>query len=351
MTQTGNIILDVVIIVIKIVIVLGVNLTIVAYLTLAERRVSAFMQDRLGPNRVGPAGLLQPIADGIKFFTKEEIIPAQSSKLIYLMAPSFVLFPAFLTYAVIPVGPTFSAWGYSFQMEIANLNIGILYILALTSFVVYGVVLAGWSSNSKYPLIGGLRSAAQMISYELPLGLSIIGVLMIVGSLRLSEIVNFQTHLLWGFLPRWNVVLQPLGFLIFLIAAFAESNRLPFDMAEAEPELVGGYHTEYGSMKFASFMLGEYAGMITSAALMTTLFFGGWDFPWVNESALGVWGILLAVIAFSLKTGFFLFLYLWVRWTLPRFRYDQLMRLGWKILLPLALVNIVVTAIVMAFLV
>ena len=349
MTQTGNIILDVVIIVVKIAIVFGVNLTIVAYLTLAERRVSAFMQDRLGPNRVGPQGLFQPIADGVKFFTKEEIIPAKSDKFLYLLAPAIVFFPAFLTYAIIPVGPSFSAWGHSFQMQIANLNIGILYIFALTSFVVYGIVLAGWSSNSKYPLMGGLRSSAQMISYELTLGLAVMGVLMIVGSLRLNDIVNYQNYVLWGFLPRWGVVLQPLGFIIFLIASFAESNRLPFDLPEAEPELVGGYHTEYGSMKFALFFLGEYAGLITSSALITTLFFGGWDFPWVNESALGAWGVILGMIAFAAKTGFFLFFYLWIRWTLPRFRYDQLMRIGWKSLLPLALANIVITAIVMVF--
>ncbi|NOY76363.1 MAG: NADH-quinone oxidoreductase subunit NuoH [Calditrichaeota bacterium] len=349
MTQTGNIILDVVIIVVKIAIVFGVNFTILAYLTLAERRVSAFMQDRLGPNRVGPQGLFQPIADGVKFFTKEDIIPAKSDKFLYLLAPAVVFFPAFLTYAIIPVGPTFSAWGHSFQMQIANLNIGILYIFALTSFVVYGIVLAGWSSNSKYPLMGGLRSGAQMISYELSLGLSIIGILMIVGSLRLSDIVTYQNNLLWGVLPRWGVVLQPLGFIIFLIASFAESNRLPFDLPEAEPELVGGYHTEYGSMKFALFFLGEYAGLITSSALIATLFFGGWDFPWVNESALGAWGVVLGMIAFAVKTGFFLFFYLWIRWTLPRFRYDQLMRIGWKSLLPLALVNIVITAIVMVF--
>jgi len=349
MTQTGNIILDVVIIVVKIAIVFGVNFTILAYLTLAERRVSAFMQDRLGPNRVGPQGLFQPIADGVKFFTKEDIIPAKADKFLYLLAPAVVFFPAFLTYAIIPVGPSFSAWGHSFQMQIANLNIGILYIFALTSFVVYGIVLAGWSSNSKYPLMGGLRSSAQMISYELTLGLAIIGILMIVGSLRLNDIVAYQNNVLWGFLPRWGVVLQPLGFIIFLIASFAESNRLPFDLPEAEPELVGGYHTEYGSMKFALFFLGEYAGLITSSALIATLFFGGWDFPWVNESALGAWGVVLGMIAFAVKTGFFLFFYLWIRWTLPRFRYDQLMRIGWKSLLPLALANIVITAIVMVF--
>ena len=351
MTTTGNILLDIVIIVVKIAVILGVNMLILTYMTLAERRVSAFMQDRLGPNRVGPMGLFQPFADGVKFIAKEDIIPAKADKAIYLMAPVLVFFSALITYAVIPVGPTFSAWGKTFQMSIANLNVGILYIFALTSFVVYGIALAGWSSDSKYPLMGGLRSSAQMISYEISMGLAVIGVLMIVGSLRLNAIIDFQaSHLLWGFLPRWLVILQPLGFLIFLVAAFAETNRLPFDMPEAEPELVGGYHTEYGSMKFALFFMGEYAGLITSSALITTLFFGGWDFPWVNESALGIWGVLLGIVAFSAKVGFFLFFYLWVRWTVPRFRFDQLMKLGWKYLLPLGLFNIVVTAIVMLFL-
>jgi len=350
MAQGGQILVDILIIVVKILVVLGVNLSILAYMILAERRVSAFIQDRYGPNRVGPEGLLQPVADGLKFFFKEDVIPTQVEKVLYMMAPMLIMMPALLTYAVIPFGAPLSALGRTIQLQIANLNIGVLYILALFSLGVYGIILGGWASNSKYPLLGGLRSAAQMISYELSLALSIVGVLMVVGSLRLEQVVSFQNDLLFGFLPRWNVFLQPLGFVIFLVAAFAENNRLPFDLPEAEPELVGGYHTEYSSMKFAMFFKGEYAAMITSSALMATLFLGGWDFPFVDESRLGLWGVLLSIGAFSAKTGFFLFLFLWVRWTLPRFRYDQLMRLGWKVLLPLAFFNILATGAVMSLL-
>ena len=316
-------------------------------LTLAERRVAAFIQDRYGPNRVGPQGMFQPIADGVKFFLKEDVIPSHVEKVLYVLAPTFVLTPALISFAVIPFGEPFSAFGREISMQIADLNVGLLYIFALASLMVYGLALGGWASNSKYPLMGGLRSSAQMISYEISMGLSIIGVLMISGSLRLNDVVAQQNTLLWGFLPHWNVFLQPLGFIIFLVAAYAETNRLPFDLPEAEPELVGGYHTEYSSMKFAMFFMGEYVALITSSALITTLFFGGWDFPWVDESALGVWGIVLSIVAFSAKTLFFLFLYLWVRWTLPRFRFDQLMRLGWKIMLPLALLNVVLTGIIM----
>jgi len=347
MAQTGYALVDILIVLAKILVVIGVNMTLLMILILAERRISAFMQDRYGPNRVGPQGMFQPIADGVKFFLKEDVIPTQVEKVLYVLAPALVLTPALLTFAVIPFGQPFTAIGREITMQIASLNVGLLYIFALVSLTVYGLVLGGWASNSKYPLLGGLRSSAQMISYEVSMGLSVIGVLMISSSLRLSDVVAQQNTLLWGFLPRWNVFLQPLGFIIFLIAAYAETNRLPFDLPEAEPELVGGYHTEYSSMKFAMFFMGEYIALITSSALIATLFFGGWDFPWVNEAALGVWGVVLSVIAFTAKTVFFLFLYLWVRWTLPRFRFDQLMRLGWKVMLPLALVNVVVTGIVM----
>jgi|Deesub1362B_J571_1020462.scaffolds.fasta_scaffold03177_5 NADH-quinone oxidoreductase subunit H len=347
MAEAGYAFIDIAVLLVKIALVLGVNLLLLALMTLAERRVAGFMQDRYGPNRVGPEGLFQPIADGVKFLFKEDVIPSHVEKVLYILAPSLVLAPALLTFAVIPFGGTLSAFGREIQLQIANLNVGLLYIFALASLTVYGLVLGGWASNSKYPLLGGLRSSAQMISYEISMGLSVIGVLMIAGSLRLNDVVAQQNTLLFGVLPNWNVFLQPLGFLIFLIAAFAETNRLPFDLPEAEPELVGGYHTEYSSMKFAMFFMGEYVALITSSALITTLYFGGWDFPYVDESALGVWGVVLSVLAFSVKTGFFLFLYLWVRWTLPRFRFDQLMNLGWKVMLPLALLNVVLTGIVM----
>jgi NADH-quinone oxidoreductase subunit H len=339
--------LDVTILLTKIIVVIGVYFLILMIMELAERRVSAFIQDRLGPNRVGPQGILQPVADGVKFLFKEDIVPHQVDKVLYLLAPMLVMTPALMTAAVIPFGKSLFAFGREIPLQIADLNVGLLYIFAMVSLAIYGTVLAGWAANSKYPLLGGLRASAQMISYELPLGLAVVGVLMLTGSLRLNEVVAWQSGSLFGFLPRWNVFTQPLGFIIFLIVSFAETNRLPFDLPESEPELVGGYHTEYSSMKFAMFFMGEYIALITSSAVLATLFFGGWDVPWVDETALGNWGTLLSVIAFALKTGFFLFLYLWVRWTLPRFRFDQLMRLGWKVLLPLAIVNILATGVVL----
>ncbi len=338
--------IDLTILLTKIITVIGVYFLILMIMELAERRVSAFLQDRLGPNRVGPQGILQPVADGVKFLFKEDIIPHHVDRVLYLLAPLFVMAPALMTTAVIPFGKSLYAFGREIPMQIADLNVGLLYIFAMVSLAVYGTVLAGWSSNSKYPLLGGLRASAQMISYELTLGLSIIGVLMLTGSLRLQEVVAWQTSTLFGILPRWNVFTQPLGFVLFLIVSFAETNRLPFDLPETEPELVGGYHTEYSSMKFAMFFMGEYIALITSSAVVTTLFFGGWDVPWLDEAALGNWGTLLSMLAFAVKTSLFLFLYLWVRWTLPRFRFDQLMNLGWKVLLPLAIVNLVVTSVV-----
>ncbi|HNW58561.1 MAG TPA: NADH-quinone oxidoreductase subunit NuoH [bacterium] len=343
MNELGFTWIDTGIILAKIVIVIVVNLLILMIMELAERRVSAFIQDRLGPNRVGPEGLFQAVADGIKFFFKEEIFPAGADKVLYTLAPLLVLVPALMTFAAIPFGHAAELFGRTIPLQIVDLNVGILFIFALVSLGVYGVVLGGWASNSKYPFLGGLRASAQMISYELSLGMSIIGIIMITGSLRLSSIVEYQSGMLFGFLPRWNIFLQPLAFVTFLVASFAEANRLPFDLAESEPELVGGYHTEYSSMKFAMFFMGEYVALITTSAVLATLFFGGWDFPWVDEAALGGWGVLLSLLAFALKTGFFLFLFLWVRWTIPRFRFDQLMRLGWKILIPLALVNILLT--------
>ena len=337
-------VLSFIIICTKVLIIFAGTMLTVLIMIYAERRVSAFMQGRLGPNRVGPKGLLQPIADGIKFLMKEDIIPAGVDKPVYLLAPAMLLIPALMTFAVIPFGSSITLFGRNIPLQVADLNIGILYVLGLTSIGVYGLVLAGWSSNSKYPLIGGLRSSAQLISYELAMGLAIVSIVLLAGSLRLNDIVANQQ----GYIFSWNVCKQPLAFLIFLIAVYAETNRLPFDLTECEQELVGGYHTEYSSMKFAMFFMAEYANMITGAALTVTLFFGGWDVPFLDEYSMGIIGVLLSVLAFIIKTAFFLFLYIWVRWTFPRFRYDQLMYLGWKVLLPLALINIFITGGILA---
>ena len=338
-------VLSFIIICTKVLIIFAGTMLTVLIMIYAERRVSAFMQGRLGPNRVGPKGLLQPIADGIKFLMKEDIIPAGVDKPVYLLAPAMLLIPALMTFAVIPFGADVSLFNRNIPLQVADINIGILYIIALTSIGVYGLVLAGWSSNSKYPLIGGLRSSAQLISYELAMGLAIVSIVLLAGSLRLNDIVANQQ----GYIFSWNVCKQPLAFLIFLIAVYAETNRLPFDLTEAEQELVGGYHTEYSSMKFAMFFMAEYANMITGAALTVTLFFGGWDVPFIDEVSMGIIGVVLSVLAFIIKTAFFLFLYIWIRWTFPRFRYDQLMHLGWKVLLPLALLNIFITGGILAF--
>ena len=332
--------LDFIIICVKVLVVFAATMLTVLMMIYAERRVSAFMQGRLGPNRVGPQGLLQPIADGIKFLMKEDIIPDGVNKPIYLLAPVIMLIPALMTFAVIPFGSDITLFGRQIPLQVADVNVGILYVLALTSIGVYGIVLAGWSSNSKYSLLGGLRSAAQLISYELAMGLAVVSIILLSGSLKLNDIVADQQ----GYLFSWNVFKQPLAFIIFLIAVYAETNRLPFDLSEAEQELVGGYHTEYSSIKFSMFFMAEYANMITAAALTVTLFFGGWDVPLINETSLGIWGTVLSVLSFILKMGFFLFLFIWVRWTFPRFRYDQLMKIGWKVMLPIALLNIFVTA-------
>jgi len=310
-------------------------LTVVAYMTWVERRVSAWIQDRRGPNRVGPFGLLQPVADGIKFLFKETILPPHAHKAVYVLAPAILFVPAFVTFSVVPFGPTVEMFGRAIRLQVADVDVGILIILAFSSLGVYGIALAGWASNNKYSLMGGLRSSAQMISYELAMGFAVVGVLMAAGSLRLSDIVTRQAE------GVWNVFTQPLGFVIFLIAAFAETNRLPFDLPEAETELVGGYHTEYSGMRFSMFFMAEYANMITVSALTVTLYLGGYHVPGLHYLGLSP-GLAAAVqvLAFAAKVGFFLFLYVWVRWTLPRFRYDQLMNLGWKVLFELALENI-----------
>ena len=333
-------ILGFIIICVKVLAVFAGTMLAVLAMIYAERRVSAFMQGRIGPNRVGPKGLLQPLADGVKFLTKEDIIPDGVDKPIFILSPAIVLIPALMTFAVIPFGSNISLFGRNISLQVADVNVGILYILALTSVGVYGIVLAGWSSNNKYSMLGGLRSAAQLISYELAMGLAIVSIILLDGSLKLNDIVSSQQ----GSLFSWYIFKQPLAFLIFLIATYAETNRLPFDMAEAEQELIGGYHTEYSSMKFAMFFMAEYANMITAAALTVTLFFGGWDVPFVDERSLGLVGGLLSILSFIVKMGFFLFLFIWTRWTFPRFRYDQLMKLGWKVMLPLALLNIFITA-------
>jgi NADH-quinone oxidoreductase subunit H len=326
---------------VKMLVVFTVYMVGVALLTLAERKISAWIQRRLGPNRVGPGGLLQPFADGLKNLMKEETYPEQAYKPLFVLAPAMAFIPALMTWAVIPFGaPWDSPWG-RIDMALAPLPVGFLYILAITSLGVYGIVLAGWSSNNKYALIGGLRSSAQMVSYEIAMGMSTIPVLLLAGNVALDQVIAQQAAV------GWNVLTLTLGFLIFMIAAFAETNRLPFDLPEAESELIAGYHAEYSAMKFSFFFIAEYANMVTGSALMATLFFGGWDIPllsWDNAPPHTGVKTTLTALVFLAKILFFVFLFMWVRWTLPRFRYDQLMALGWKILLPLSLTYIVIIA-------
>ncbi len=329
----------------KIVVLLTLILLTVSYLVYFERRISAWIQNRLGPNRVGWEGVLQPFADVLKLLLKEDIVPENANKKIHALAPIIALFVAFSTYAVLPFGPTVTLFGYSVPLVVADVNIGILYVLALTSIGVYAITFAGWSSGSKYSLLGGIRSSAQMISYEVSMGFSIGGVLLLSQSLRPTEIVLAQSG--W----MWNAFIQPIGFITFLVSAFAETNRLPFDLPEAEPELVGGFHTEYSSMKFAGFFLAEYANMIIASALIVTLYLGGWQLPLVDSLGLpsGV-VIALQILGFLFKMGLMLFFFLWIRWTLPRFRYDQLMNLGWKVMFPLSLINLIwVAVLIMVF--
>ncbi len=332
---------------IKVFVVVNLILVGVALLTLFERRVCAWMQDRLGPNRVGPQGLLQPAADGLKNFLKEETSPAMADKALFTLAPIVSFVPAMLTFGVIPfASPLPTQWG-DVPMVVADLPVGFLYILAISSLGVYGIVLAGWASNNKYALLGGLRASAQMISYEIALGMSTVAVLLLAGNVTLSQVIAQQQTGLWFVVPL------TVAFLIFFISAFAETNRLPFDLPEAEAELIAGYHTEYSAMKFSMFYIAEYSNMVTASALMATLFFGGWDIPFTTWDSTGEPSLLKTLLtlgAFSAKTFFFLFTYIWVRWTLPRFRYDQLMALGWKVLLPLALIYITVLAAAIWFL-
>jgi len=316
---------------IKVVAVIAVVMPMIAYSVVAERRIAAAIQDRLGPNRVGPLGLLQPLADGLKFILKEDYTPGHVRKVLFWLAPAITMVPAFLTMAVIPFGSYLG----SEKMVIADLNVGILYSFGIVSLGVYGIVLGGFASNSKYPFLGGIRSSAQMISYEIAMGMAVVPVFMLVGDLNLSKVIEYQAQ------NGWLIFYAPLSFGIFLIAAFAETNRLPFDMPESESELVAGYNTEYGSMKFALFFLGEYANMIAASAMMVVLFLGGWTLPFISTPANNLAAGVLHIGIFIGKMLFFMGVFIWVRWMLPRFRYDQLMDLGWKRFVPVALVNIV----------
>ena len=340
---------DLTITIVKIVVVFSLLMGAVSIMTWVERRVSAIIQYRLGPNRVGPFGLFQPFADGIKFIQKEDIIPAEANKFFYLMAPALAVIPALCAFAVIPFGPKVELFGKHVSMVILDLDGGLLWAFAATGLGVYALVLAGWSSNSKFSLMGGLRSSAQMVSYELPLAISVASVVLVSGTLRPMTIVEQQAGAFW----HWNVFAggwQVLGFILFTIAGYAETNRTPFDLPEAEGELVAGYHTEYSGMRFAAFFMGEYINMMTSSALAVTLFLGGWQVglpeAWLPAPGWALWSLQIA--AFVAKVGFFQFLYVWVRWTVPRFRYDQLMNLGWKGLLPLSLANLAATAVMVA---
>ncbi|WP_114789520.1 NADH-quinone oxidoreductase subunit NuoH [Niabella yanshanensis] len=332
---------------ILIALVVTLSMIVAMYATYGERKVAAFMQDRIGPNRAGPFGLLQPLADGGKLFFKEEIIPLASSKFLFVLGPVLAMVTALLTSAVIPWGSPALIAGRTVPLQIADINIGILYVFGVVSLGVYGIMIGGWASNNKFSLLAGIRGASQMISYELAMGLSLIAVLMLTGSLQMSTIVQNQLD------NGWNIIYQPLGFIIFFICALAECNRTPFDLPEAENELNFGYHQEYSSMKLGFYLFAEYINMFISGVIMSTLYFGGYDIPFVNEASWGISQNFLAFISFAVlmvKACFFVFVFMWIRWTIPRFRFDQLMHLGWKRLVPLALVNMIITALVVLWL-
>ena len=327
--------------------VVTLSMVVAMYATYAERKVAAFLQDRIGPNRAGIFGLLQPLADGGKLFFKEEIIPMMSSKFLFILGPCLAMITALLTSAVIPWSSSLHLFGREIPMQIADINIGILFIFGVVSLGVYGIMIGGWASNNKFSLLAAIRGASQMVSYELPMGLALIAVLMLVGDLRMSSIISNQLE------NGWHIIYQPLGFLIFFVCALAECNRTPFDLPEAENELNFGYHQEYSSMKLGFYLFAEYINMFISGVVMSTLYFGGYDIPFVNEANWGINQNLLAIIGFVvllLKAFFFVFVFMWIRWTIPRFRFDQLMKLGWRTLIPLALVNMVLTAAVMLWL-
>lgn len=327
---------------ILVVVVFVVTLVIAMYSTLAERKIAGFMQDRHGPDRAGLFGILQPLCDGGKFFFKEEIIPAGAHKALFILGPTLAIITACISSAVIPWGQTLTIGDRAISLQVADVNIGILYVFGVIALGVYGIMLGGWASNNKFSLMGAIRAASQSISYEIAMGLSIIALLMVTQTLSIGEIVADQS----GFV-NWNIWVQPLGFLIFMTCAFAECNRVPFDLPECETELVGGYHTEYSSMKLGLYMFSEYINMFVSSSLMAALYFGGYNFPFMHDLGLSEnWITILGVIAFFLKIFGFIFFFMWIRWTLPRFRYDQLMNLGWKMLIPLAIANIVLTGII-----
>jgi NADH-quinone oxidoreductase subunit H len=334
---------DIIVKFVLIVVIFGISLVVAMYSTYAERKIAAFFQDRVGPNRAGPFGILQPLADGAKMFMKEEIIPTRASGLLFIVGPSLAIMTACIGSAVIPWGQQVTIGSRVIDLQVTDINVGILYIFGVVSLGVYGVMIGGWASNNKYSLMGAIRAASQNISYEVSMGLSIIALLMVTGTLSLREIAEQQHG------GNWNIIYQPLGFLIFMVCAFAETNRTPFDLPECETELVGGYHTEYSSMKLGFYLFAEYINMFVSSAVMATLYFGGYNYPFmdtVNEAFGPTWGPLFGTAIFFLKIFLFIFFFMWVRWTIPRFRYDQLMNLGWKVLIPLAVANIVLTGIV-----
>ncbi|RXK83182.1 NADH-quinone oxidoreductase subunit NuoH [Filimonas effusa] len=323
-------------------VIITVSLVVAMYLTYGERKVAAFLQDRRGPNRAGPAGLLQPLADGLKLFFKEEIIPNSSNRFLFVLGPCLAMLTAMMSCAVVPWGSDFTMFGRTISLQIADVNIGILYVFGVVSMGVYGIMIGGWASNNKFSLLAALRGASQVISYELAMGISLIALLMMTNTLSLKTIVEQQMNGSW-----WNVVYQPLGFLIFFVCAMAECNRAPFDLPEAESELNMGYHQEYSSMKLGFYLFSEYINMFISSIIMATLFFGGYDIPFVNEANLAPnLAAVLGVVCLLGKSLIFIFVFMWIRWTLPRFRYDQLMNLGWKALIPLALLNMVGTAVI-----
>ncbi len=325
-----------------VVIIFLISLGVAAYSTYFERKLAAWIQDRIGPDRAGPFGLLQPIADGVKMFMKEDFIPKNSDKWLFIIGPGISMFTALITSTIIPWGPPIEIFGRQISLQIADFNIGILFIFGVVSIGVYGIMIGGWASNNKYSLFGAIRASSQMISYELAMGISLITIILLTGSLSLTDIVKSQHGM------NWNIFYQPVCFLIFFICSLAETNRAPFDLAECESELVGGYHTEYSSMKLGLFLFAEYVSMFISSALMAILFFGGYNFPgmdYFDGNTLAILGVL----AFFTKTFLFIFVFMWIRWTIPRFRFDQLMHLGWKTLIPAAIINMLITAIVIAF--
>jgi NADH-quinone oxidoreductase subunit H len=325
-----------------VVILFLISLGIAAYSTYFERKLAAWIQDRVGPDRAGPFGILQPIADGVKMFLKEDFIPQNADKWLFIIGPGISMFTALITSAIIPWGPDITLFGRTISLQVTDFNIGVLYMFGVVSIGVYGIMLGGWASNNKYSLFGAIRASSQMISYELAMGISLITIVLMSGSLSLTDIVNKQHGM------DWNIWYQPVAFLVFFICSLAETNRAPFDLPECESELIGGYHTEYSSMKLGLFLFSEYVAMFISSALIAMLFFGGFNFPGM-DSFSGNTLAILGVLAFFTKIFFFIFVFMWIRWTIPRFRFDQLMHLGWKTLIPIAIINMLITGLVIAF--